>query len=266
MSAAAVEGIGVHSGERCSVWLHRDDGPLRFRVAGAEVLALVESVVATPRCTVIGDAHGARVATVEHLLAALRVAGFWSGVVVEVDGPELPILDGSALPWYESLRSLGPAPRPPPAWQPPGPVTASYGASRFRLEPGAERLEASIDYDHPAIGAQRWCGAPDRYLDLLPARTYATEAEVRALRAAGGLLGAAEGRGIVFGDEGPLVALRWPDEPVRHKALDALGDFTLLGFPLRGRLSVERGSHAAHVAFMQRLRTLAPAPTATPRS
>lgn len=263
MSPAAVEGVGIHSGERCRVWLHRDDGPLRFRTGGAEVVALVESVVATPRCTIIGNGDHARVATVEHLLAALRVAGFWSGVVVEVDGPELPILDGSALPWYESLRSLGPAPAAPPAWRPTAPVTASYGASRVRLEPGDERLATSIDYDHPAIGAQRWCGAPAEYRELLSSRTYATMAELHALRAAGGLLGAAEGRGIVFGDGGPLGALRWPDEPVRHKALDALGDFTLLGFPLQGSLSIDRGSHAAHVAFMQQLRTLAPAPPAT---
>lgn len=259
--SAVIEGVGVHSGAHCRVHLHRDDGPLRFVLGGARIPARLEAVVATPRCVVLGDGGAARIATVEHLLAALRVAGFWSGVAIEVSGPEVPILDGSAAPWLDALATLGPAPAAPPAWRPARTLALVHGSTRLELTPGPERLDVGIDYDHPAIGRQRWSGGPDDYAGVLSARTYVTHVELATLLAAGGLRGAAEGRGIVFGGDGPQAALRWPDEPVRHKALDALGDFALLGVPLEGCLTIERGSHAAHVAFMQRLRTLAPAPT-----
>ena len=252
MSAGPVVGVGVHSGERCSVRLHREDGPIRFRLGRFEVAACAAAVVATPRCTVLGD-DGVRIATVEHRMAALRVGGFWSGVVVEVDARELPILDGSAEPWTESVSALGPPPPAPPTWHPRTPVAFGHGRSRFVWRPGEERLEVAIDYAHRAIGAQRWAGTPASYRDVLGARTFATAEEVHALRAEGGLKGAEEGRGIVFADDGPSTPLRWPDEPVRHKALDALGDIALLGRPLGGSLSIERGSHAAHVSFMLHL-------------
>ncbi len=264
MSAGPLVGVGVHSGERCSVRLHRDDGPIRFRLGPHEVTACASAVVATPRCTVLGD-DGVRIATVEHLMAALRVGGFWSGVVVEVDARELPILDGSAEPWMESVAALGPPPAAPPTWQPRTPLTFEHGPSRFAWRPGEEGLEVAIDYPHRSIGAQRWAGTPGSYRDVLAARTFATAEEVRALRAAGGLRGAEEGRGIVFADDGPSTPLRWPDEPVRHKALDALGDLALLGRPLGGSLSIDRGSHAAHVSFMLHLnRHLTPDPGPDP--
>ncbi len=256
MSARGVEGVGIHSGRRGRVRLHRDDGRLRFRLGRHEVPADADAVVSTKRCTALG-ADGACVATVEHLLAALRVAGFWTGVVVEVEGPELPILDGSAGPWRDAVAGLGEPPPTPVPWRPSAALHFRHGPTRVRLEPGAERLTASIAYAHRAIGAQRWSGAPECFDGLLDARTFATRGEVEALRAAGGLLGAAEGRGIVFDDDGPAAPLRWPDEPVRHKALDALGDLVLFGRPLAGDLSIERGSHAAHVAFMLMLRSRA---------
>lgn len=252
MSVGVVTGVGVHSGRRCSVRLHRDEGPIRFRLGHREVLARPTAVVATPRCTVLG-VDGARIATVEHLMAALRVAGFWSGVVVEADGPELPILDGSAEPWIASVDALGAPPPAPTAWRPPNTVTFEHGRSRIVWRPGDERLEVSIEYAHAAIGAQQWAGTPRSYREVLGARTFATAEEVDALRSTGGLKGAEEGRGIVFADDGPSTPLRWPDEPVRHKALDALGDMALLGRPLAGSLSIARGSHAAHVSFMLHL-------------
>lgn len=261
--SSVVEGVGIHSGERCRVELHRSEGPLRFRQRRHEVVADATAVVGTQRCTVLGT-DGVRVAMVEHVLAALRVAGFWHGVLVVVEGSELPILDGSAGPWREAVDALGPPPPAPAPWRPDAPVRLRHGATRMLFEPGPERLDTSIDFAHPAIGRQRWAGGPSRYDDLLDARTFATAAEVSALRAAGGLRGAADGRGIVFGDDGPSTPLRWPDEPVRHKALDALGDLTLLGRPMAGSLTIERGSHAAHVAFMLKLSTQTPIATAEP--
>jgi UDP-3-O-[3-hydroxymyristoyl] N-acetylglucosamine deacetylase len=252
--SAAVDGIGLFSGAAVSVYLHRVQGATTFRLGRTLVPADVSSVLATPRCVVLG-LDGARVAQVEHLLAALRVQGFWSGVLIEVDGPELPILDGSATPWLEPIAALGAPPPPPDPITLTAPVRLAVGPTTVAAEPGDALVDVTIDFDHPAIGAQRWTGGPDRYGELLAARTFALEHEVRALDEAGHLRGAAPGRGILFGVQGPNDALRSPDEPVRHKALDLVADLALLGRPLTARLRVDRGSHDAHVTFMRHLRS-----------
>lgn len=252
-----VEGEGVHSGERARVTLHRDDGPILFRLGATVVPADVDSVVDTPRCTVLG-ADGARVATVEHLLAALAAAGFWGGVTIEVEGPELPILDGSAAGWEAAVAALGAPPPAPPPHVLDGPVEVVAGASRVRADPGGPALDVSIDFEHAAIGRQRWHGGPDRYRELLDARTFVDHDELVALQARGFARGAQRGRGIVFTAHGPEPALRSPDEPVRHKALDALGDLVLMGRPIAALVTIDRGSHAAHVAFMRHLRSRPP--------
>lgn len=263
MTPPTVEGMGVHSGVRARVRLHRAEGSLRFRTPAGEVPARLEQVVATARSTVLARG-AARVATVEHLLAALRVAGFWSGVLVEIDAEEVPILDGSAAPWSEAVACLG---DPPPAPEPLAPGAAwswREGAAEVRLEPGDEHLTVAIAYPHPAIGAQTWSGTPGSYRRLLDARTFAFAEDLEALRARGLLRGAETGSGILFEREGPHVALRGADEPVRHKALDALGDLALLGRPLGARLEVRRGSHHAHVAAMRSLLATLPHPAPSP--
>ncbi len=240
------------------MWLHREAGPLRFRVRGATIVADVAHVVDTDRCTVLG-ADGTRVAVVEHLLAACHALGFWSQLLIEVDGDELPILDGSAAPWGEALDALGVPPPAPAPWSVERVVGwrsgAGRGASTVDIAPGGTALEVSIAFDHPAIGNQRWLGAPTDFRDLLPARTFGFAHELAALQARGLAEGAQPGRGILFLDDGASVPLRAPDEPVRHKALDAIGDFVLLGRPLRGRVTIHRGSHRAHVAAMRQFLT-----------
>jgi UDP-3-O-[3-hydroxymyristoyl] N-acetylglucosamine deacetylase len=246
-----IAGVGIHSGRPVRVRLHRAPGPLRFRTPGGEVPARVDAVVATDRSTVLG-AGAARVATVEHVLAALRVAGFWSGVVVELDAEELPILDGSARAWCAAIDALG---APPPA---PAPLVVDRpwawreGASEVRLVPGAAHLEVAIDFPAP-IGTQGWSGSPERFADVLSARTFAFADDLAALRARGLVRGASEGSGILFTHEGPHVPLRSADEPARHKALDALGDLALIGRPIAAAVLVRHGSHRAHVAAMQQL-------------
>jgi UDP-3-O-[3-hydroxymyristoyl] N-acetylglucosamine deacetylase len=258
-----VTGLGVHGGRRARVRLHRSEGPIRFRAAGGEVAARVANVVATDRCIVLG-AGAVRVATVEHLLAALRVGGFWTGVVVEVEGDELPILDGSAGPWREAVDHLGSPPPVPPALEPTEAWAWHDGAFAFEIDPGPERLDVEIDFAHAAIGVQSWVGRPERYVDLLDARTFAFASDVDALRARGLLRGADEGSGILFAHEGPHVPLRSADEPVRHKALDALGDLALLGRPLAARVRIRHGSHQAHVTAMHRLLSSLPHPDTRP--
>jgi UDP-3-O-[3-hydroxymyristoyl] N-acetylglucosamine deacetylase len=251
-----ISGHGLHSGGFCRVRLHREAGPLRFRRGRSLIPATLSAVADTRRATTLA-ADGARVALVEHLLAALRILGFFGGVLVEADADELPILDGSALPWLEAAQGLGPPPAPPPVLAFPEAVTYQEGDALLQLEPGGSGLRAEVDFPHASIGHQVWEGDEARYRELADARTFGFLHEVAALHRAGLAQHAGLENAIVFGDDGPLTPLRHPDEIVRHKALDALGDAVLLGRPLAGRLTVVRGSHRHHVAFFSRLEALA---------
>ena len=250
-----IEGVALHSGVHSRVRIHREEGALRFRRGRQEITASLASVVATPRCTVLGAA-AARVALVEHLLAALHIANWWHGLVIEVDAEELPILDGSAQAWLEFLPSLG---DPPP---PPAPLSLLNAlhyqddhdpACRLQLLPGEAALCVAVDYPHPAIGAQRWCGQPRDYTELAAARTFGFRAELEAMRAHNLAKGASLDNVLAFDAEAACSPLRYPDEVARHKALDVLGDFFLLNRPLQARLEVQRGSHRAHIACLRQL-------------
>jgi len=247
-----IVGLGLHSGASCRVRLCREPGPVRFKRGKRELRAVLENVVATPRCTVLGDGS-LHLALVEHLLAALYITGWWQDLLIEVSGAELPILDGSAAPWLEPLAALGPPPPPPPPLAPLEPFTMRFANTQLTLSPGPTRLAVEIDFAHPAIGRQRWEGAPSDYPALASARTFGFLEELAALQAQGLATAASPAHVIVFDQEGPLTELRDADEPVRHKALDALGDFYLLGRPLAGTLTVARGSHSAHIDFMREL-------------
>lgn len=246
-----VRGRGVHGGRACTVALHPRPGPVRLRRAGREVAPHVRQVVATRGCTVLGT-DGARLAMVEHLLAALHIRGVWSGLLIEVDADELPILDGSAAPWDEALSELGPFPEPPPPAALRGEAADDAGACA-RLRPGRRSVAYRIAYDHPALRDQSWSGGPERWRDVLPARTFGFARDAAALRAAGLAAGVSDENAIVFGEEGPSTPLRFPDEPVRHKVLDALGDLYLLGRPFAGALEIDRGGHALHHALMTQI-------------
>ena len=110
-----LSGYGLHTGVFSHVRLHQTEGAVRFRVGKTEIFASLESVVATPRCTVLGK-DGVTIALVEHLLAALSITGWWQNVLIEVEGGELPILDGSAAPWLEEIQNLGTPPETPQAF------------------------------------------------------------------------------------------------------------------------------------------------------
>lgn len=252
--------MGIHSGKTCRVRLHREEGPIRFRRGKAEIPALLSAVSSTDRCVVLAQG-GAKVAVVEHLLAALNISGFWSGVVVEVEGEELPILDGSALPWQEEIAPLGEAPPAPLALIPQRGVTLEGGL--VEVAPGKPRLEVNVDYPHPAIGRQQWTGGPDLWPQLLDARTFGFLEEFETLRSLGLALGANTENAIVFDDSGPIEPLRHADEPVRHKALDLLGDLALLGRPLHAAVRVDCGSHRVHVDLMHQLQQLSSTKVAT---
>ncbi|WP_174422456.1 UDP-3-O-acyl-N-acetylglucosamine deacetylase [Calidithermus chliarophilus] len=252
-----VSGIGLHSGERATVRFHPAEGPVRFRVGGVEIPARASAVVDTLRCTTLG-AQGARVATVEHLLGALWLKNLWQGLLVEVEGPEIPILDGSAREW---LRALEPLPANPLEPLPlPRPLRVLEDQGQIVAEPAPEfRLSVTITFKHPLIGYRRFESPPGRLAEVAEARTFGFLRDLEALRAQGLAHGASLENTLVYTETSSLNAPRLPDEPVRHKALDFLGDVYLAGAPFRGHFTVHRGSHRLHVELARALEGLLPA-------
>ncbi|CAN5850656.1 UDP-3-O-acyl-N-acetylglucosamine deacetylase [soil metagenome] len=257
-----VSGRALHSGVFCEVRFHVDEGPVRFVRNGSSVAASLDNVTGTERCTTL-SCGGESVALVEHLLAALHVRGWWRDLVIETSAAELPILDGSSAPWLLELDALGPPPASPEPLRIAEVVGLELNGSRLSVSPGEPSLYVEVDYDHPAIGVQSWQGDPERYPEILAARTFGFLRDLEGLRRLGLATHATLENAIVYGVEGPLTPLRSVDEPVKHKALDLLGDMFLLGRPLHGSLCAVKGSHTSHVAFARRLQTYHP-PLETP--
>jgi UDP-3-O-[3-hydroxymyristoyl] N-acetylglucosamine deacetylase len=263
-SSIGCVGTGLHSGRRVSLVLRPAPvgAGIRFRRTdtGFEVPALFDRVVDTRLCTALGEpgdpAHS--IATVEHVMAALAGCGV-DDALVEVDGPEAPVLDGSAAPFVFLIDCAGTVSRagaPAQAIEVLRPVRVEDGASWAELAPAATAprggggLEASLTIDFPstAIGRQSLSMrvTPRSFREeLSEARTFTLAEEVAALRAAGLARGGSLANAVVV--DGPLVlnpgGLRRPDEFVRHKLLDAVGDLALAGAPLRARFSGHRSGH-----------------------
>ncbi len=253
-----LEGPGLHTGR-----------PIRVRIAPApaghgvrfvrvdrspavEIPALSRFVVDTQLATVLG-VPGARISTVEHCLAALAGLGV-TNARVEVDGPELPILDGSALPYVEAFQRAGlrRQGRLREVLRVRKPLRVSDGDKYCILRPGrAFRITYTIDFGGRFPGPQHF------FLDLTPeafcselaaARTFGFLEEVEFLRRNGKALGGSMDNAIVL-HEGRVLnpdGLRMPDELVRHKILDAVGDLALVGWPVQGHLIVHKGGHGLH--------------------
>ena len=255
-----ISGRALHSGAFCEVRLHLEAGPVRFQRKGKMIETDLDNVTGTERSTTL-EQDGERVALVEHLLAALHVRGWWRGLVIEASATELPILDGSSAPWLAELDTLGPPPPAPAPLRVVERVCLATSGSRLSASPGRSSLYVEVDYGHRSIGVQSWQGERERYHELLDARTFGFLRDLESLQRVGLATHATLENVIVYGDEGPLAPLRSADEPVRHKALDLLGDMFLLGRPLYGRLCVVKGSHHSHVAFARRLRTVLSPPS-----
>jgi UDP-3-O-[3-hydroxymyristoyl] N-acetylglucosamine deacetylase len=196
-----------------------------------------------------------RLFTVEHLLAALYIRGIWEGLVIEVSGPEVPILDGSAQEWLEVLREFPPCgPLPVPL---SGAVRVEEGRSSVLARPDeAFSISATILFPHPKIGYQQVVSPPVPLEELARARTFGFLEEVEALRAQGLIRGASLENALVFNRYGYVNTPRMLFEPVYHKALDFLGDLYLAGRPYRGHFVAHRGSHRLHVELARLLQVL----------
>lgn len=247
-----VTGRTLHSGLDCRVRITRQDGPVTFLHGGVRIPALAEHVVSTLRSTTLGR-DGAVVGTVEHVLAALGIRGWWGGLLIEVSRDELPILDGSAAEWLGLIDGLGEPPAPPAPFRPRSAVRVRDGAATAEAVPGAAELDVRVSYEHPLIGCQQWQGTPADYGELAAARTFGFLEEMPELARLGLARGATPDNCIVYGTGSTLGPPPAPDEPVRHKALDAVGDLHLLGRPLQARVSIVRGSHRLHARLLDGL-------------
>lgn len=264
-AAVSFEGVGVHSGASARAVV-RPAAPgegISFRrvdLAGEpSVAAIWRSVGPLVLCTTLRE-KGAEVSTVEHLMAALAGIGV-DDAWVEIDGREVPILDGSAAPFAMAMGAVGlrVSRMPLRSIRVLRPVEVSEGQASARLEPHARfALDYELDYSHPAIGRQRFTyevSAASFLRELAPARTFGLEAEVGHLRAIGLARGGSLENVVVVGASGVLNAggLRFPDEFARHKALDAIGDLALAGAPILGRFVGRRSGHALNAALVKAL-------------
>jgi UDP-3-O-[3-hydroxymyristoyl] N-acetylglucosamine deacetylase len=267
-SHATVTGVGVHSGLPVNLTIGPapiDAGFVFVRTGlddvDREVPAIAESVIATDFATVLGDNEGPLVSTAEHVLAALRGMGV-DNATIEVDGPEVPIMDGSAAAFVAAIDQAGIVTQSAARRfiQVLKPVQVAIGDSFGELRPYASgfRAEVEIDFANPVIGRQNFS------LDLSPesfrreisrARTFGCMNDTAKLWSAGFALGASFENTVVFDDERLLNAegLRFADECARHKVLDVIGDLALAGLPLLGAFRSIRGGHKLNHAVLSAL-------------
>lgn len=263
-SPAEISGTGLHTA--VTVHLRLLPAPpdtgyvfVRTDLGGFEIPATVESVAHCSYATTLMRT-GVMLSTVEHLLAALRGAGV-DNAFIEVDNLELPIMDGSSEAFTEMIerariveqqlarRALLIRER----------VSVEQGNRRIEIEPAeAFEIDCMIDFSHPLIGTQHLTfemtnGAFGR--EISPARTFGFTEEIEALRRANLIRGGSLDNAIVLTPEGMLneTTLRFPDEFVRHKILDIVGDLALLGMPIMGRVRAERSGHILHASLMSKL-------------
>lgn len=264
-----LQGIGVHSGKPAAVVLSpgRADGGILFLRTGLPggrtraIEANISEVTATELCTVIGDTAQGSVSTVEHLLAAVAGLGI-DNLRIEVDGPEAPILDGSSAPFVDAIDRVGvvaqAAPRRYLKVLKTVRAESRSGFAELRPHAAGFRVEVEIDFDNPVIGrqARSFDVTPETFRrEIANARTFGMMGDVERLWKAGFALGASLDNTVAVGDDRVInpEGLRFADEFVRHKALDAVGDLSLAGLPILGAYRAYRGGHRLNAGVLQAL-------------
>lgn len=261
-----VDGVGLHTGEMIHLTIspaaanrgiefHRVDMGEKGRIP-----ARYDHVVDTTLSTMIGNEHGATVSTVEHLMSALSAMGI-DNALVDLDGPEVPVLDGSAEPFIRAISEAGLIEQAAPrmAIRILKPVVIEDGLKRAALLPGEGfRLSFEIEFESKAIGRQKVeadLRDPDFVDDVLSARTFCMRKDIEAMWAAGLARGGSLDNAVVVDGDEILneEGLRYRDEFVRHKLLDAVGDLALSGLPLIGAYEGERAGHAMNSRVLKAL-------------
>jgi UDP-3-O-acyl N-acetylglucosamine deacetylase len=246
MQPVVLTGRGIISGIPCRAELRPaqpGQGIVFFRGA-TRIPAHPACYIELPNCTMLGH-NGAKIAVTEHLLAALWAAGLDTLHIV-VEGPEVPNIDGSALPLYEALQSGGRVEYGlRPGRTPAGPIRVEEGGAYIEFEPWGE-LSIDYSFNHPELGEQRYVAQLTRegaLREILPARSFITEREAQAAIAAGVLGNTHEEDALLIRDGVPAQPLRFADEYARHKVLDLLGDLYVLPYEWCGRITAYRSGH-----------------------
>ena len=266
-SKVSITGIGLHSGIYTRVALHPAPAGsgitfVRADLDGLRIPALQASTTALDYATTVGK-DDVQVGTVEHLLAAIVAYGV-TDIDIHIDGPEVPIIDGSALPFMHLIDAAGVRELAAdlPVLRIKQPIEIVEGDKSIRITPSNRLvIKYRIDFDHPAIGRQafHFDFRDDNFLrKIAPARTFGFMRDVEKLRAVGLARGGSVENAIVLDDRavvnGPL---RFRDEFVRHKILDLVGDLALVGRPIIGEISAHRGGHALHSRFVEKIVAMA---------
>lgn len=264
----SVSGAGVHSGAPVTLSFlpAAVNTGIVFNVvdsAGVRhpIKALVSEVGATDLSTKLENAEGITISTIEHVMAAIAGSGI-DNMVLEIDGPEVPIFDGSSAAFLEAFDEAG--------------LSQQSAKRRYirilkssRVESGASwaefipyegtRYEVEIDFETPVIGRQKFAGDMDDAVfrkEISRARTFGFMRDVERLWAAGLALGSSLDNSLVIGDDNTVInpgGLRYPDEFVRHKTLDAIGDLSLAGAPFIGCFRSYRGGHRLNASAVRAL-------------
>lgn len=264
-AAVTCSGVGLHSGQSATITLRPappDTGVVfvsRHRDGETSLAASVQYRVPTELCTAISG-NGLQVQTIEHLLAALSGLHI-DNVFVDVTATEVPVMDGSAAPFVRLIQSTGivEQDRKQPFLKIMAPIEVADGSRRVRIEPSSTpRITYSIHYDHPLIKTQTYmhdCSVNAFENEIAEARTFGFLHEVQALWARGLGKGGTLENTVVLSQDSIVneSGLRFADEFVRHKVLDLIGDFSLLGVSFIGHIVAERSGHALHTRLVQQI-------------
>jgi UDP-3-O-[3-hydroxymyristoyl] N-acetylglucosamine deacetylase len=256
------DGIGLHTGIKSTVIVKPSEIEgfhISFSEEPNKIIPIdISHVRNTPLCTTL-DLDGKKVSTVEHLLASLIGAGL-THVNIEINGCEIPLLDGSALGWIKEIEKVGimnstTPPRPRPEIK--SPIIVNKGESVILAIPSEKlKLIGLIDFPYKAIGQQMFSIelSPNNFVkEIAPARTFGFLDQLEELKKAGLIKGGALENALVCnGDSWVNPPLRFANEPVRHKLLDLIGDLAFVGLP-KAQIFVYKGSHALHAEFVASL-------------
>lgn len=262
-NCVSFSGIGLHTGRHVHVTLRpssRDSGIVFYRADKRSLIrADVASVIDSAYATTIGN-EAAKVKTVEHLLAALSGLGI-DNAIVELDGPEVPILDGSAIEITDLILKAGIAKqgKKSPYLRVTSPVFFKDGHSEIAIFPyNGRKITFSINFNHSVLGEQALSidiNEETFLREIAPARTFGFLKDVQYLVANGLAKGGSLSNAIILTDDGILNSsgLRFKDEFVRHKILDSIGDFSLLGMPIYGHIIADRAGHSTNIRFLKHM-------------
>ena len=259
----SISGIGLHSGIYTTVELRPVPAGsgvtfVRSDLDGLRIPALQASTTALDHATTVGK-DDVSVGTVEHLLSSIMACGI-TDLDIHIDGPEIPIIDGSALPFMHLIDAAGVRVLDTeiPVLRVTQPIELVEGDRSIRITPSNRLIiKYKIDFDHPTIGREslHFDFGHDSFLrKIAPARTFGFMRDVEKLRAAGLARGGSVENCIVLDDRGVLNGpLRFKDEFVRHKILDLVGDLALIGRPIVGEITAYRAGHAMHSRFVEKI-------------